>query len=156
MIAQGWTDERVETLKRLWSDGLSASQVASRLGGVSRSAVIGKLYRLGLTRGKAAASHPRSARRPVRAPPAVSLAPRRRPLTSSTLDRKIPADRRGLVADCAGLQRHHCRWPIGEPGSADFGFCGLRRTGVGPYCPAHHQIARAPCRASAGQEGMGS
>ena len=43
-----WTDERVDTLKRLWGEGLSASQIAGQLGGVSRNAVIGKVHRLGL------------------------------------------------------------------------------------------------------------
>ncbi|MGL5116033.1 MAG: GcrA family cell cycle regulator [Beijerinckiaceae bacterium] len=43
-----WTDERVELLKKLWTDGLSASQIASELGGVTRNAVIGKVHRLGL------------------------------------------------------------------------------------------------------------
>jgi GcrA cell cycle regulator len=45
-----WTDERVATLKKLWLEGLSASQIMRQLGGVSRSAVIGKVHRLGLTR----------------------------------------------------------------------------------------------------------
>jgi len=40
-----WTDERVEVLKKLWSDGLSASQIAKQLGGVTRNAVIGKVHR---------------------------------------------------------------------------------------------------------------
>src|SRR3954465_2625436 len=44
-----WTDERVETLKKLWSDGLSASQIAAELGGITRNAVIGKVHRLGLS-----------------------------------------------------------------------------------------------------------
>jgi len=44
-----WNDERVDLLKKLWSDGLSASQIAGRLGGVTRNAVIGKVHRLGLS-----------------------------------------------------------------------------------------------------------
>ncbi len=45
-----WTDERVELLKKLWSEGLSASQIAGRLGsGVTRNAVIGKVHRLNLS-----------------------------------------------------------------------------------------------------------
>lgn len=44
----GWTEERVSELRRLWSAGLSASQIADRLGEVSRNAVIGKAHRLGL------------------------------------------------------------------------------------------------------------
>ena len=61
-----WTDERVETLKRLWTDGLSASQIAAELGGITRNAVIGKVHRLGLSgRAKSpssAAPRPRKAR----------------------------------------------------------------------------------------------
>jgi GcrA cell cycle regulator len=53
----GWTDERVSTLKKLWQDGLSASQIAKQLGGVTRNAVIGKVHRLGLS-GRAAPSQP--------------------------------------------------------------------------------------------------
>src|SRR5919199_3490061 len=43
-----WTDERIERLKTLWSQGITASQIADELGGVSRNAVIGKAHRLGL------------------------------------------------------------------------------------------------------------
>ena len=46
---QTWTDERVELLKKLWADGLSASQIAGELGGITRNAVIGKVHRLGLS-----------------------------------------------------------------------------------------------------------
>ncbi len=55
--AGAWTDERVELLKKLWSDGLSASQIAAELGNVTRNAVIGKVHRLGLSgRAKSAAA----------------------------------------------------------------------------------------------------
>ena len=63
-----WTDERVEKLKRLWAEGLSASQIAAQLGGVSRNAVIGKVHRLNLPgRAKAGGSTgaSRSAKRPA-------------------------------------------------------------------------------------------
>src|ERR1700759_4674987 len=53
----GWDDERVATLKKLWLEGLSASQIAKQLGGVTRNAVIGKVHRLGLS-GRAAPSKP--------------------------------------------------------------------------------------------------
>jgi GcrA cell cycle regulator len=43
-----WTDERIDQLKRLWGQGMTASQIADELGGVSRNAVIGKAHRLGL------------------------------------------------------------------------------------------------------------
>ncbi|MGZ6013165.1 MAG: GcrA family cell cycle regulator, partial [Caulobacteraceae bacterium] len=72
----GWTDERVETLKKLWLDGLSASQIAKQLGGVTRNAVIGKVHRLGLS-GRATPSQPqRPTFKAPRAPrPAIAAAP---------------------------------------------------------------------------------
>ncbi len=43
-----WTDERIETLRKMWDSGMTATQIAEELGGVSRNAVIGKAHRLGL------------------------------------------------------------------------------------------------------------
>jgi hypothetical protein len=39
------------------------------------------------------------------------------------------------------LTRQMCRWPIGDPKSEHFGFCGARREGLSPYCQHHHGIA---------------
>src|ERR1041385_2234972 len=65
---QTWTDDRVELLKKLWADGLSASQIAGELGGITRNAVIGKVHRLGLSgRAKAPSSSVPRQRKP-RAP----------------------------------------------------------------------------------------
>ena len=47
-MSMSWTDERIDTLKTMWEKGLTASQIAETLGGVSRNAVIGKAHRLGL------------------------------------------------------------------------------------------------------------
>lgn len=46
----GWTEERIERLKSDWTEGYSASQIAARLGGITRNAVIGKVARMGLPR----------------------------------------------------------------------------------------------------------
>src|ERR1700748_3650211 len=69
--AMGWTDERVEQLKSLWTEGLSASQIARALGGVTRNAVIGKVHRLGLA-GRASPSRSERPRLPM-APKAASM-----------------------------------------------------------------------------------
>jgi GcrA cell cycle regulator len=67
-----WTDERVEKLKELWGDGMSASQIAKILGGVTRNAVIGKVHRLGLSNrgaasgGKAATDEAKPAPKPAK------------------------------------------------------------------------------------------
>ena len=68
-----WNDERVELLKKLWAEGLSASQIAGRLGGVTRNAVIGKVHRLGLS-GRATTSRMKSHRPRARAATARRLA----------------------------------------------------------------------------------
>lgn len=47
-MSLSWTDERIDRLKSLWKQGMTASQIADELGGVSRNAVIGKAHRLGL------------------------------------------------------------------------------------------------------------
>ena len=67
-----WTDERVELLKKLWTDGLSASQIAGQLGGVTRNAVIGKVHRLSLSgrAGRLPAPRGRARCAPVDATPA--------------------------------------------------------------------------------------
>src|SRR6187431_1517061 len=78
-----WTDERVEQLKKLWSDGLSASQIAAELGGITRNAVIGKVHRLGLS---------------GRAKSPSSSAPRPRKPRSSTMMRVPRAHIRGNTA----------------------------------------------------------
>lgn len=144
MTLRDWTDDRVERLKRLWLDGVSASQIARQLGGVSRSAVIGKLYRLGLA-GKGGSTRRQGATRP----PAGAGAPRRvavlRPKPAPPL-RPIATlpDELGLVRDLAALGRGDCRWPIGDPGSADFSFCGRVGAACGPYCAVHSRLAHAP------------
>ncbi len=68
----GWTEERIAALKSLWEEGLSASQIAARLGGVTRNAVIGKVHRLGLS-GRPSPLRADQAR--AEAKPAVSAAP---------------------------------------------------------------------------------
>ena len=71
MTQANWSDDRVEQLKTLWTEGLSASQIARALGGVTRNAVIGKVHRLGLA-GRASPSRSERPRLPM-APKAPSV-----------------------------------------------------------------------------------
>ncbi len=150
-----WTDERVTTLKKLWLDGLSASQIAKQLGGVTRNAVIGKVHRLGLS-GRAAPSQPArpafKAPRPAR-PVATTMpsAPRRviaaepASLPAVAQQPSVPAFRAEEPgsATVLTLGAHMCKWPIGDPSSDGFTFCG-RRSSEGPYCGEHARIAYQP------------
>lgn len=143
----GWSEERVTLLRKLWAEGLSASQIAKQLGGVTRNAVIGKVHRLGLA-GRATPSRP--AKRPVRAArPRVlgPTAPRLR-LPSHMPYVVIPeleplrfAD--GKVASVLTLTESMCRYPLGDPTDAAFAFCG-RAAPSGPYCCDHARLAYQP------------
>ena len=146
----GWTDERVASLKKLWQDGLSASQIAKQLGGVTRNAVIGKVHRLGLS-GRATPSKPArpmfKAPRPPRTVAAAAYAPRR--ITEPVLVPPEPVVR--YVDEAPGsatiltLVNHMCKWPIGDPATATFTFCG-RRASDGPYCGEHARVAYQPAQ----------
>ncbi len=154
-----WTDDRVTTLKKLWLDGLSASQIAKQLGGVTRNAVIGKVHRLGLS-GRAAPSQPArpafKAPRPARpAAQTMPSAPRRvvtpehaptqAVVSSGVAPPTLPVyrDEQPGSATVLTLGAHMCKWPIGDPSSDGFTFCG-RRSSEGPYCGEHARVAYQP------------
>ncbi|AZS20836.1 MULTISPECIES: GcrA family cell cycle regulator [unclassified Caulobacter] len=137
-----WSEERTATLKKLWLEGLSASQVARQLGGVSRSAVIGKVHRLGITvRETPVRQRVSTARAPSR------IAVRQRPSRESVPQRIAPRFERVEedllpTSGILGLGAHSCRWPIGHPENDDFGFCGRPKTSArGSYCEQHSQGA---------------
>jgi GcrA cell cycle regulator len=149
----GWTDERVETLKALWLDGLSASQIAKQLGGVTRNAVIGKVHRLGLS-GRATPSQPSPvAFKPPRtrpAAPAPVVHRRAAPQPALEESRAAPEVRLTPLIEEPGaatvltLGRHMCKWPIGDPSSSEFTFCGRRAADERPYCVEHAKLAYQP------------
>ncbi len=147
-----WTDDRVELLTKLWADGLSASQIAKELGGVTRNAVIGKVHRLGLSgRAKAPSS---AAKRAKRVPRANGYATRQSRATSRGNGRKNPAIAtvsrtaiEDLVApepkkiDLVELSDKRCKWPYGDPATDDFYFCGHASKDEQPYCEYHSALA---------------
>jgi len=150
----GWTDERIDTLRKLWLDGLSASQIATTLGGVTRNAVIGKVHRMGLS-GRAAPSQPtrvvfkapRPARPPVSTPPVMRRAlPQPAPQVIASPVREPEIMERGS-ATVLTLGAHMCKWPIGDPSTDDFTFCGRRNGDEGPYCVEHARLAYQPQQA---------
>jgi GcrA cell cycle regulator len=152
-----WNDERVELLKKLWSEGLSASQIAGRIGSVTRNAVIGKVHRLGLS-GRATTtrmkSHrPRTRPVPAKRPPAKprftnvgntalrALYQDAEPYVAPVEELVIPmAERRSIQS----LEECSCRWPIGDPQEADFHFCGKTKVAGLPYCEFHARRAFQP------------
>lgn len=141
-----WTGERVDILKKLWLDGLSASQIAGELGAVTRNAVIGKVHRLGLGgRTKVRAPSFRGPRPPKdrmvrirqRSPSRFRIGDHEMeaealPVEDVKPDTAISIDR---------LTDSTCRWPFGDPGKEQVMYCGRVTFEDGgnkyPYCKAH-------------------
>ncbi len=146
-----WTEDRVETLSKLWADGLSASQIAKLLGGVTRNAVIGKVHRLGLSgrvkTSKPAKRAPRTTTAKTRTTaPSMPRMPRRTAIIPSPVPieaKKLPS---GEFATIMTITDHMCKWPLGDPSTSDFRFCGRSADKGDPYCKAHSQVAYQPAR----------
>lgn len=167
-----WNDERVELLKKLWGEGLSASQIAASLGGVSRNAVIGKVHRLKLSsRGRAAAAPARQKKAPKAAmsasaavKPAARVSTQSRPMpasigatalqvqfdTEAVAETYIRPVRDNVVVPISRrlrlveLTERTCKWPNGDPLAEDFSFCGADAAETGPYCSYHSKLAYQP------------
>lgn len=180
-----WNDERVEQLRKLWLEGLSASQIAAELAnGITRNAVIGKVHRLGLS-GRAKAPAPAPARprakqaasgaRPSVGPSSAGSRPAARgmidagapmtmtrganalamqPMASAAAaptpaprpveEVVIPISERVTIME---LRESMCRWPLGDPTSPEFRFCGAHSPiGGGPYCAYHAGVAYQPAQ----------
>jgi GcrA cell cycle regulator len=147
-----WTDERVEHLRKLWNDGLSASQIAAELGGITRNAVIGKVHRLGLSGRAKSPSVPRP-RKPRTHNPMMRVT---RPLVRGNnalapsydaepepeyVENVIPMGQRCTLLE---LNDSKCRWPVGDPSNGEFFFCGGTPTEGAPYCAYHARVAYQP------------
>lgn len=190
-----WTDDRVEVLKKMWTEGQSASQIAKELGGVTRNAVIGKVHRLGLSNRAApgaAAAKPEpmakaapaksAAKKPKAEKPApepkVEAAPEPKAATAPETETRIavmparakiiPAgqplppqpsaneispealakvsevEKKAKKLSLMELTERTCKWPVGDPATDDFWFCGLPVQAGKPYCEAHVGVAFQP------------
>jgi len=133
-----WNDEIVEQLKSLWGTGLSATEIAEQIGAPSKNAVCGKVHRLRLGVAKTTVEHKQSLRRRRKRRDALKKAAEQRA-------REVPAEPVAEAAQGADVARvsfhdleaHHCRWPVGDPKEAGFGFCGAAPALGQPYCRHH-------------------
>ena len=106
-----WTPERVEVLTRLWAEELSARQIAAKLWGVTRNAVIGKAHRLNLQRGAPVPEPPPAPEPVIPEVPPMALGPE--------------------------VKSWMCRWQIDEPGRLGLYICGKTAQPGRPYCAEH-------------------
>lgn len=105
-----WTADRIEILKSLWDEGLSTSEIGGRLG-ITKNSVVGKVHRLGLPKRQS----------PIRTP----------------VRRVVEQEVRTDVVKIEELSTGMCRWPMGEPGTESFSFCGRSSVEGRPYCDEH-------------------
>ena len=156
-----WTEQKIQLLKDMWGSH-SASEIAEIIGGLTRNAVIGKAHRLKLSAQKmgdgASASGVSSSgiasikttrKRVMMRPLPVVPTP-----TSVSANRSLPSAKdifrslegisgakrsEGIAVTKAGDR--HCRWPVGDPRSPDFRFCGCNAHEGLPYCVDHARVA---------------
>jgi|SRR5215472_9013377 len=149
-----WNEARVALLARRWAEGASASMIALELGGVSRSAVLGKIFRLKLKqpdtklRRICKNGRPRRARARKRAQSMsrIALQAVLRALDlegrgDAAIDHESSGRAFGTPCSLLDLSAQTCRWPIGDPGDPDFAFCGAAPLAGHPYCIGHCLIA---------------
>jgi len=144
-----WNPERVEQLRNFLGAGLTCSQIAAEIG-VTRNAVIGKIHRLGLGPGRPAAAPgrscpPRARRRPF-SPQRQFLRLIETQPPGATDDVALGAMPVDSAQTCSLLElaERKCRWPLSEPGAADFAFCGNDAVAGFSYCAGHARMAYRP------------
>jgi len=144
-MADVWTDEKLKQLKVLAAEGLSALQIAHALGDTSRSAIIGKIHRLKGTDGAPTlAQQPGSSQnRAPRVAGGISRKPRPAILRQQEAEPPVSSVT-GAHTTLETLQANQCRWPIGDPLTPDFCYCGHATHQNYPYCEAHAARAYQP------------
>ena len=160
-----WTDEMVETLKKLWDEGVTTGEIGRRLG-ISKNSIVGKVHRLGLSgrpspikkksdtpakpAPKAEKPEPKPVEKPIERPVAKkSTVEIITPLPDEEDDIKLarsiniastePSKNGNL--SLTELDNHTCRWPIGDPKDDNFHFCGKKVRLGQTYCEEHSAIA---------------
>ncbi|HEY5598213.1 MAG TPA: GcrA family cell cycle regulator [Kiloniellales bacterium] len=128
-----WTEERVTELSRLWETGYSASAIGKMLG-VSKNAVVGKAHRMRLEARPSPIRRDQRVRMRRRVPMPIRLNDLRPAAAPPPTPAAPPAPRLAVRRDGKGP---NCLWPIGDPGEADFHFCGAPAAESKPYCPEH-------------------
>lgn len=143
-----WDQDRTELCVKLWNEGFSATQVAQRIGRVSRNAVIGKIHRLGLSntvshrttkiRSKCNGTGKRKSRKgKARTDFNAFLFVTKIPKLAESPLPPEPEKPTRLVT-FADLENGQCRYIYGDPKQPDSGYCGCKTAPGSSYCAGHH------------------
>ena len=138
MTSTVWTDDRIERLRTLWLEGRTADVISQNLGsGISRSAVLGKVYRLGLSAGRTTKTPRVSVLKKRTAAKVAVPAPVREAQPLSLTERQCGT--RTILS----VRRGDCRWPLGDPAQPGFSLCGCPVV-RGSFCAVHAKVAYRP------------
>lgn len=156
-----WTDERVAELRRLWAAGDHNSVEIGKIMGLSKSTIICKLHRSGL-QGQRGVANPvfkeskynqRTAeigkpRKPRKSRPRIAgPRPTRVSVRPTPKDDFVLPDTAAFgAAAVMSLTEGSCRWPVGDPRSHEFRFCGADKQPGSSYCCHHHAVAHGSAR----------
>ena len=138
-----WTDEKVESLKKLWGSGKTASQIAEIIGGISRNAVIGKAHRLNLSakiKTRTATSN-KSFESSIEENNTKSRRGRKSKFKSLIIEKDFEPENPKQLEE---LDENSCKWPIGHPDEKTFYFCGRSSLKDFSYCKLHLLYAYQP------------
>lgn len=144
MSTVNWTDDKIASLKKMWLAGEAMDEIRRKLGRpgrpISHGAVSGKVFRLGLPKrtGEAlAAQHVHSGKRAAGTLPTIQVKPTKIDFTPKDSDVV-------RIHTTEALTSYHCRWPIGDPRSPGFGYCGAKCSEIFGYCTEHATRAYNP------------
>ena len=145
----GWTLKAEQQLRDLAATGLSASQIAIQMGAATRNTIIGKAHRLGVKIGKPTRPAKPTVAAYRRAAPKLQQEARKMPVAAVSLVLPLPPPPPPSPAPSPDggvrlmdIRDGQCRWPIGDPKSADFVFCGA--PAERSFCPHHHRLVYVP------------
>jgi len=131
-----WTLEKEKKLRELWKKGLSASQIASKLEGTTRNAVIGKAHRLNLEARNTSRKTEVKTNKQVNGPQEIKYQKlgRKAKFKALLLDKNFEKENPIKFDE---ITDKTCRWPIGHPHESSFYFCGRTPMEKFPYCKLH-------------------
>jgi GcrA cell cycle regulator len=135
-MAIDWRDDEIALLKRLWAQGETAASIAEKLGGLSRSAVLGKIFRLRLG--------PGAGKEPGRGTAKASKQRQQPARRRGDSPAPAPAAKGRYSKTLFDLTNRCCRWPFKRPGADKYFFCGVEEADLEngiPYCARHMKRA---------------
>ena len=129
-----WTEEKVESLKKLWGSGKTASQIAEIIGGISRNAVIGKAHRLNLSAKLKTRTATSNQNFENSIEEKKTRKSRRSKFKSLIIEKDFEPENPKQLEE---LTDNDCKYPIGHPNEKNFYFCGRTSLKDFSYCKLH-------------------